>query len=134
MKDLIELQKKHYNEMRCAVWENKMNEVYENQGFTFSTCGVLDDGQIMTNIYKSPLGSGIYLTKSDAGKFLRELPKTKRNYDVSYLKGSTMIKWSHGELNITIYVKHDVGEQFTIGTVYENEKVDEIIKNYTKNY
>lgn len=134
MKDLIELQKKHYNEMRCAVWGNKMNEVYENQGFTFSTCGVLDDGQIMTNIYKSPLGSGIYLTKQDAGKFLRELPKTKRNYDVSYLKGSTMIKWSHGELNITIYVKHDVGEQFTIGTVYENEKVDEIIKNYTRNY
>lgn len=134
MKDLVELQKKHYNEMRCAVWENKMNEVYENQGFTFSTCGVLDDGQIMTNIYKSPLGSGIYLTKQDAGKFLRELPKTKRNYDVSYLKGSTMIKWSHGELNITIYVKHDVGEQFTIGTVYENDKVDEIIKNYTKNY
>ena len=134
MKDLIELQKKHYNEMRCAVWENKMNEVYENQGFTFSTCGVLDDGQIMTNIYKSPLGSGIYLTKQDAGKFLRELPKTKRKYDVSYLKDSTMIKWSHGELNITIYVKHDVVEQFTIGTVYENEKVDEIIKNYTKNY
>ena len=134
MKDLIELQKKHYNEMRCAVWENKMNEVYENQGFTFSTCGVLDDGQIMTNIYKSPLGSGIYITKQDAGKFLRELPKTKRNYDVSYLKDSTMIKWSHGELSIIIYVKHEAEEHFTIGTVYENDKVDEIIKNYTKNY
>lgn len=134
MKDLIALQKKHDNEMRCAVLENKMNSAYRNRGFTFSMCGVLDDGQIMTNVYKSPLGSGIYLTKQDAGKILRELPKTKRNYDVSYLKGSTMIKWSHGEMNITIYVKHEDGEHFPIGTVYENDKVDEIIKNYTKNY
>lgn len=133
MKDLVELQKKHDNEMRCAVWENKMNEVYEPQGLTFVTHGMYDDGKIMTNIYRLPKGSGVYLSLSETAKILREIPKTTGLYDISVLSDATQIKWEHGVMRIIIYVKNSEIRLEDKGTIYDIEKANEIIKNITRN-
>lgn len=133
MKDLVELQKKHYNEMRCAVWENKMNEVYEPQGLTFVMVGAYDDGKLMTNIYPLPLGSGVYLPLDSVSKILREIPKTSGLYDISVLEKATQIKWEHGVMRIIIYVKNSDIRLEEKGTIYDIEKANEIIKNITRN-
>ena len=132
MKDLIELQKKHDNEMKCAVWENKMNEVYEPQGLTFVTHGMYDDGKIMTNIYRLP-HSGVYLSLSETAKILREIPKTTGLYDISVLSDATQIKWEHGVMRIIIYVKNSDIRLEEKGTIYEIERVNDIIQQIKTN-
>jgi hypothetical protein len=133
MKDLVELQKKHDNEMRCAVWENKMNEEYEKQGFIFVTHGMYDDGKIMTSIYRLPQGSGVYLSLSETAKILREIPKTAGVYDISVLSDATQIKWEHGVMRIIIYIKNSEIRLEEQGTIYDIERANEIIKNITRN-
>lgn len=133
MKDLIELQKKHDNEMRCAVWENKMNEVYEPQGLNFVMSGVYDDGKLMTNVYQLPLGSGIYLPLDYASKILKEIPKTTGLYDISVLEKETQIKWEHGVMRIIIYVKNSETQLEEKGTIYDIDRTNEIIKRIKNN-
>lgn len=133
MKDLIELQKKHDNEMRCAVWENKMNEVYEPQGLTFVMVGAYDDGKLMTNIYPLPLGSGVYLPLDSVSKILREIPKTSGLYDISVLEKATQIKWEHGVMRIIIYVKNSETLLEEKGTIYDVDRANEIIKRIKNN-
>lgn len=133
MKDLVELQKKHDNEMRCAVFENNMNETYEPQGLTFVTHGMYDDGKIMTNIYRLTQGSGVYLSLSETAKILREIPKTTGLYDIAVLSDATQIKWEHGVMRIIIYVKNSEIRLEEKGTIYDIEKANEIIKNITRN-
>ena len=133
MKDLIELQKQHDNEMKCAVLENKMNEVYEPQGFTFVNHGMYDDGKIMTNIYRVQ-PSRYYLSLSETAKILRELPKTTGLYDIAVISDYTQIKWEHGLMRIIIYVKNSETRLEEKGTIYDIERANEIIKNITRNY
>lgn len=132
MKDLIELQKQHDNEMKCAVWENKMNEVYEPQGLTFVTHGMYDDGKIMTNIYRVQ-SSRYYLSLSETAKILRELPKTTGLYDIAVLRDFTQIKWEHGLMRIIIYVKNSETRLEEKGTIYDVDRANEIIKRIKNN-
>ena len=133
MKDLVELQKKHDNEMRCAVFENKMNEAYEPQGLSFVMSGVYDDGKLMTNVYQLPLGSGIYLPLDSASKILREIPKTTGLYDISVLETATQIKWEHGYMRIIVYVKNSEIRLEEKGTIYDIERVNDIIQDIKTN-
>lgn len=133
MIDLIALQKKHDYEMKCAILENKMNEVYEPQGLRFVISGVYDDEKLMTTITQLPLGSGIYLQLDYAGKILREIPKTSGLYDIVVLSNYTQIKWEHGVMRIIIYIKNSEIGLHEIGTIYDTDKVNEIIKSITRN-
>lgn len=128
MIDLIALQKKHDDEMKCAIVANKMNELYEPQGLRFEIVGVLDDGCCITNIYNKPKGSGIYVSIKSVGKILKDFPKTKDEYCI-YNSGDVIhFSWKHGEMSITMFV---LAQDFDIeqGIIKDAKRIDEIIKN-----
>jgi hypothetical protein len=118
--------------MKCAILENKMNEIYAINGLRFEICGVLDDGSCITNIYNKPKGSGIYVSIKSVGKIIKDFPKTSDEYCI-YNSGDIIhFSWKHGEMRITMFVlahEYDIEQ----GIVRDAKRINEIIQNITKN-
>jgi hypothetical protein len=142
MRDIYEIQRRHDEELRCAIMENQMNEFYEPQGITFYISYVRSfDGRMSTSVLDSPTKGDIYLSLKNASKILNELPPTSNlqsPHSITIIEDAVAIGWIHGILDIHIRIRHaDLDKALNLeckdGVLWEADKIKEVI-NFIINY